>query len=181
MGSILCDEEPDTYAKKDAGGNPSNQPISAVLTARDLEHLAPVLRVLGVNKVVELNCIYMEDLLEEGVTRSDAYKLLQGFPTFGAIRPFHPTSPEQRALPLRFHGRLGAIGPRYGRRRRAQPHQEENPEPNGPLGAGTNNTPAEPTNLEWRQPRPFHRYLDNRKQALRHPRYGWRESTTICW
>ena len=94
----------------------------------------------------DLSCIYAEDLMEEGVTNSVALRLLQGFETFGVIRSF------------------GSVGPRPGRKRRAQPHQHNGTEPTGSSATGGNDTPAQPTTFEWRQPKPFHEVFSQGSQ-----------------
>ena len=84
MGKVSRDEEPDRELKK-GGSHPSWNNLLMLLTARSLQHLAQVLDILGVGKAGDLNYISVEDLMEEGVTNSDALRLLQGFETFGAV------------------------------------------------------------------------------------------------
>ena len=157
LNSISRDEEPDTRAEERGELTFLEQPINELLTARGLQHLAPALDTLGVGRAADLSCIYVEDLMEEGVEDSDARRLLHGFETFGAIRSFHPSSPEQMALPLKLYGRFGAVGPRPGRKRRAQP-----PPPHDYRW----DAPAQTTTLEWRQPRPFHDEVFSQREPM---------------
>ena len=104
-------EEPDAKAEERGDSTSREQPIAELLAARNLQHLAPVLDKVGVGKAADLSCIFLEDRMEEGVGDSDALRLLHGFETCGAVRSFHPSSPEQRALPLKLCSRFGAVGP----------------------------------------------------------------------
>ena len=82
------DEEPDTKAEERGESALLEQPIGELLAARGLQYLAPTLDVIGIGKVADLSCIYMKDLLEDGIEESETLKLLHGFETCGAIRSF---------------------------------------------------------------------------------------------
>ena len=111
---------------------------------------------LGIEVPSDLRFIYVEDLIEEGISYVEAIKLLQGYQSSGAIRPFYPITSELRALPVKIHGRFGAIRSRPWRGRRAQPAQSDNPEAASSSTAPCRNEPASSTTLNWSQPRPFH-------------------------
>ena len=153
IGSISRNEEPDTRAEERGELAFLEQPIDELLTARGLQHLDPALNNLGVGKVVDVSCIHMEDLMEEGDEDSDALRLLHGFETCGAVRSCHPSFSGQMALPLKLDGRFGAVGLRPGRKRRSQP----------PPHDYRWDAPAKSTTLEWRQPRPFHEVFRQRE------------------
>ena len=93
-----------------------------LLRVRNLQHTAPMLDSLGVEVPSDLRFIYVEDLMEEGISYAEAIKL-QGYPSSGAIRPSYPSTSELRTLPVKIHGRFGAIRSRPWRGRRAQPAQ----------------------------------------------------------
>ena len=96
---------------------------------------------LGIDTPADLRFIYAEDLMEDGITYEEAIKLLQGYQSSGAVRPFISSPAIIRALPVRVHGRFGAI--------RSRPLQSRRPEP-------TQSEPISSITLNWSKPRPFH-------------------------
>ena len=62
LGSISRDQEPDTRFEEREELDSSEQPIGEILAARGLQRLAPMLDTIGIGKVADLSCVYMEDL-----------------------------------------------------------------------------------------------------------------------
>ena len=56
--------------------------ISDLLRLRNLQHIAPMLDSLGVEVPSDLRFIYVEDLIEEGISYVEAIKLLQGYQSY---------------------------------------------------------------------------------------------------
>ena len=105
--SLLQDEEPDTRAEERGEPPAPGASVDDLLRWRNLQHIAPMLDNLGAEVPSDLRLVHVEDLMEAGVSCVEAIKLLQGYPSSGAIRPFYPSTSELRALSVKTHGRFG--------------------------------------------------------------------------
>ena len=101
--SLSRDEEPDTQAEERGEPVAPGASINDLLRLRDLQHPAPMPDRLGVDTPADLRFIYAEDLMEDGITFTEAIKLLQGYQSSGAVRPFISSPGIIRALPVRVH------------------------------------------------------------------------------
>ena len=120
--SLSQDEQPDTQAEERGGAVTSwsvyRRPSAFEKPSTPTSSLSIE---LGVSKPSELEVIYMEDLLEEGVSYEDAAILLQGYQSSGAARPFYPGNSEYKTLLVKHQERIGTVAPKSKRGRRAQP------------------------------------------------------------
>ena len=119
QGPLSADEQPDSHTQLVSWdlseGATRNQPtgetlpkeLQVFLWERDIEYMLPELQRLGVEEPEDLIYLYEEDLLEFGMTREQAARVLFGVHPPGTRRPDNPNNSGLKTGEVRLFDREG--------------------------------------------------------------------------
>ena len=164
QGPLSEDEQPDANTQLVAwdlsGGATRNQPsghtlprdLNLFLWERDIQRVLPELQRLGIEEPEDLVYLFVEDLIEFGLSRWEAERVMFGVHPPGTRRPDNPNICGTRTGEVRLFDRDSQQIPWVFQNRTLAQSRPDPPLPN--LGVRTDNSQSASSRTPWHQPQP---------------------------